>query len=322
MNGLWILAAALKWIGIVLLALLLLLLLLVLLVLLSPVKYRVEVKKEGTASGAFGVSWLLGALRCQGAYAPENGLDLHLKVFWLTLLGGEPKAEKEKKEKKEKKRKKRRKAEPVPEEAAQEISQPLGVREKTEPAKPKAELPEQERPPELPKAQKMERRQAKAVRRVKLEEIAEAPPPEQDFPEDDEAFFTGGDEEPEKRIPPVLSAILHMEGKKEILAAMKKLLARLMKGILPGNFFLKGTFGTGDPAATGYLLAAAGILTARFGNDIQVRGEFSKAAAEDVEIRARGRIVPAYLLWAVLAFLLAKPVRRMLWRLWKMRKEW
>ena len=169
----------------------------------------------------------------------------------------------------------------------------------------------------------MERRQAKTVRRVKLEEIPEPEPPlpEMEFSEDDDAFFTGEDseEKTKKGIPPIVSEIIHIEDKKGIFSALGKLLKRLLKGVLPGNLFVKGTFGTGDPTTTGYLLAAAGILTARFGNDIQIKGDFSKAAAEDVEIRIKGRIVLAYLLWAALAFLLTKPVRRALWRLWKAR---
>ena len=47
------------------------------------------------------------------------------------------------------------------------------------------------------------------------------------------------------------------------------MLKKLMKGILPGNLFVKATIGTGDPTTTGYVLALAGILTAKFGNDIQ-----------------------------------------------------
>ena len=85
---------------------------------------------------------------------------------------------------------------------------------------------------------------------------------------------------------------------------------RLLKGILPGNFFLKATIGTGDPPTTGYLLGLAGILVAKFGNDIQIKGDFTKATVEDIEIRVKGKIVLGRLLWTVLAFGLTKPVRR------------
>ena len=326
MNGFWILAVIGKWIGIVLLAVLLLLLLLVFLVLFSPINYRVEGEKKNAPGGLFRVSWLLGAIRCRGSYDADNGLKIRLKVLWLTLPGGEPKEKKTKKVKK-------RKQNAAQEETAPSNTQPAGVsligaREKTMlESEPELQstpepIPQSAPKPEPPKAQNMERRQAKTVRRVKLEEIPEPPLPEMEFSEDDDAFFTGEDsgEKTKKGIPPIVSEIIHIEDKKGIFSALGKLLKRLLKGILPGNLSIKGTFGTGDPTTTGYLLAAAGILTARFGNDIQIKGDFSKAAAEDVEIRIKGRIVPAFLLWAVLAFLLTKPVRRALWRLWKARK--
>lgn len=323
MNGFWILAVICKWIGIVLLAVLLLLLLLVFLVLFSPIKYQVEGEKKDMLGGLFRVSWLLGAIRCRGSYDADNGLKIQLKLLWLTLLGGEPKEKKKKKEKK-------RKQKAPQEETAPVDAQLIGAREKTapesepEPQSTPEPIPQSEPKPEPPKAQSMERRQAKTVRRIKLEEIPEPEPPlpEMELSEDNDAFFTGGDseEKTKKGIPPIISEIIHIEDKKGIFSALGNLLKRLLKGILPGNLFIKGTFGTGDPTTTGYLLAAAGMLTARFGNDIQVKGDFSKAAAEDVEIRIKGRIVPAFLLWAVLAFLLTKPVRRTLWRLWKARK--
>ena len=61
---------------------------------------------------------------------------------------------------------------------------------------------------------------------------------------------------------------------------------------------------------TGYVLALAGMLTAKFDNDIQVKGDFTKATAEDMEVRVQGKIVLGKLVWAVLAFALTKPVRK------------
>ncbi len=322
MNEFGILAVICKWIGIVLLAVLLLLLLLVFLVLFSPINYRVEGEKKDAPGGLFRVSWLLGAIRCQGSYDPDNGLKIRLNVLWLTLLGGEPKEKKKKKRKQKAVREETASANTLPIDTQPSGASLIGAREKAAPES-KPELQSAPKP-EPPTTQGMERRQAKTVRRVRLEEIAEPEPPlpEIEFPEEDDAFFTGEEsgEKTKKGIPPIVSEIIHIEDKKGIFSALGKLLKRLLKGVLPGNLFIKGTFGTGDPTTTGYLLAAAGILTARFGNDIQIKGDFSKAAAEDVEIRIKGRIVLAYLLWAVLAFLLTRPVRRALWRLWKARK--
>lgn len=318
MSGLWVLAAICKWVGIALLAVLLLLLLLILLVLFLPIGYQAEAEKDAELSGSFSVALFLGAVRCRGGFDSENGLKIKLKVFWLTLFGGEPKKEK-----------KRKKKDTPEEKAAAEGKmpepQPIAAREKAvteEPPEPE-KTAEAEKTPEPEKAQRVAR-QGKTFRRVALEDIAEPEPPlpEPEISDEDEAFFAGeGEEEKSRRIPPIVSEIIHIEDKKKIFSALGKLLKRLLKGVLPGSLFVKGTFGTGDPTTTGYLLAAAGIWKARFGDNIQIKGDFAKAAAEDVQVRVKGRIVPAYLVWAALAFLLAKPVRRALWKLWKARKK-
>ncbi len=99
MNGIWILLGILKWIGIVLLGLLLLLFVILGVVMLSPIRYRLSGQKDAEISGAFDVSYLFGAVRANGSYTPEQSLQMKVKVLWFTLLGGEPKEEKEKKSK-------------------------------------------------------------------------------------------------------------------------------------------------------------------------------------------------------------------------------
>lgn len=318
MKVLLILLGILKGIGIVLLALLLLLLLIVLVVLFSPIRYQLAGEQKAELGGSFGVSWLFGAVRIDGGYTPAESLKLKVKVLWFTLVSGEPK---EKKEKKPKKKKAPKKEELKPdlqaaEKTTKQAEKPAEA-EKEEP--PKMEKKE-EKPAEQPKQQRMERKQPKTVRRVKLSEVEEKPPTEDmdiqlEFNEDD-AFFTGKEakEEKKEKIPPIVKELWSIEEKKEIFKALKKLLKRLMKGILPGNLFIKGTIGTGDPTTTGYVLALAGVLTAKFGNDIQIRGDFTKATAEDMEVRVKGKIVLGKLLWAVLAFGLAKPVRKAIWK--------
>lgn len=93
----------------------------------------------------------------------------------------------------------------------------------------------------------MAEKQPKTMRRVKLSEIAEKPPEPEEI--EDDAFFTGEEqekaEESEKKgkIPPILKELWSIEDKKQIFKAFGKLLKRLLKGILPGNFFLKATIG-------------------------------------------------------------------------------
>lgn len=318
MKVLLILLGILKGIGIVLLALLLLLLLLVLVVLFSPIRYQLAGEQKAELSGSFGVSWLFGAVKIDGGYTPAESLKWKVKVLWFTLVGGEPK---EKKEKKPKKKKAPKKEELKPDLQAAEKN----TKQAEKPAEEKKEEPpktekKEEKPAEQPKQQRMERKQPKTVRRVKLSEVEEKPPTEDmdiqlEFNEDD-AFFTGEEakEEKKEKIPPIVKELWSIEEKKEIFKALGKLLKRLLKGILPGNLFIKGTIGTGDPTTTGYVLALAGVLTAKFGNDIQIKGDFTKATAEDMEVRVKGKIVLGKLLWAVLAFGLTKPVRKAIWK--------
>ena len=312
MRFLLILLGILKGLGIVLLALLLLLLLLVLVVLLSPIRYRLAGEKKEEVCGCFGVSWLFGLVKAEGKYTPAESMKLKVKVLWFDLIGGEPKEKKEKKQKPKKAPKKEEpdlkaaeRTTPPEKETAEQPPQPL---KETEP--PKQEPPK-------PKPQRMAEKQPKTIRRVKLSEIEETPPAEEmEFPLEEEAFFTGEEVAEKKgRIPPIVKELWSIEEKKAIFRALGKLLKRLMKGILPGNLFLKATIGTGDPTTTGYVLALAGILTAKFGKDVQIKGDFTKTTAEDIEIRVKGRIVLGKLLWAVLAFVLTKPVRKAIWKM-------
>ena len=300
MKALLILLGILKWLGIILLALLILILLIVLVVMLSPIRYRLQGEKKEELGGTFGVSWLFGAVRADGSYTPAEKLKLKVKVLWFTIMGGE-----EKPKKKSEKPKKKKESKPV--------KQPdLQAAEKTEPKpEPKKEEPKEEKSKVKP--QRMEEKQPKTIRRVQLSEIEEKPPAEDTelvLLDEDEDFFTGEKEEKKEKIPPIVKEAWSIEDKKGIFKALGKMLKRIIRGILPGDFFLKATIGTGDPAATGYMLALAGILTAKFGDDIQVNPDFTKATAEDIEVSVKGRIVLGKLVWAVLAFALTKPVRK------------
>lgn len=196
----------------------------------------------------------------------------------------------------------------------------------------KAEPPKEEIPKEAPEESKKEpntvrpMQKKQGMRRVRLEDIEEektTEPKAEDIPDDlDEAFFTGeGEDTEEKEENPLWKQLLAVEDKKGIAKALWKFIKRMAKGILPGHLIIKGTFGTGDPVWTGYLLAMAGILKGKFGEDLEIKGDFAKAAAENIVVRVKGKIVPGYLLYSTLAFALAKPVRRLIMTLWKGRKQ-
>ncbi len=344
----------LKCIGILLLALVCLLLLIMLVVLLAPIRYEAGGEKTDAIRADGQIKWLFVQVVARWQMGDKEPF-VDLLIFGKSLL--EKKKAKAKAARKKRKKSRpqkegdliytREKAAPpkdtpprpvmeqevpkevIKEEVPKEEPQKEEIRKeeilKEEP--PKEEIPK-ESSEEIKKephtVRPMQKKQG--MRRVRLEDIEEEKPPEppeQDIPDDlDEAFFTGeeGDTE-EAKENPLWKQLLAVEDKKGIAKALWKFIKRMAKGILPGNLIIKGTFGTGDPVWTGYLLAMAGILKGKFGEDLEIKGDFAKATAENIVVRVKGKIVPGYLLYSTLAFALAKPVRRLIMTLWKGRKQ-
>ena len=339
----------LKCIGILLLALICLLLLIMLVVLLAPIRYEAGGEKTDAIRADGQVKWLFVQVVARWQMGDKEPF-VDLLIFGKSLL-------EKKKAKAKAARKKRKKPRPQKEgdliytrekavppkdtpprpvmeqEVPKEVVKEEVIKEeipKKEP--PKEEIRKEEIPKEEPKESKKEpntvrpMQKKQGMRRVRLEDIEEEKPTEpkaEDIPDDlDEAFFTGedGDAE-EKGENPLWKQLLAVEDKKGIAKALWKFIKRMAKGILPGHLIIKGTFGTGDPVWTGYLLAMAGILKGKFGEDLEIKGDFAKAAAENIVVRVKGKIVPGYLLYSTLAFALAKSVRRLIMTLWKGRKQ-
>lgn len=339
----------LKCIGILLLALVCLLLLITLVVLLAPIRYEAGGEKTDAIRADGQVKWLFVQVVARWQMGDKEPF-VDLLIFGKSLL-------EKKKAKAKAARKKRKKPRPQKEgdliytrekaappkdtpprpvmeqEVPKEVVKEEVIKEeipKKEP--PKEEIRKEEIPKEEPKESKKEpntvrpMQKKQGMRRVRLEDIEEEKPTEperEDIPDDlDEAFFTGedGDAE-EKGENPLWKQLLAVEDKKGIAKALWKFIKRMAKGILPGHLIIKGTFGTGDPVWTGYLLAMAGILKGKFGEDLEIKGDFAKATAENIVVRVKGKIVPGYLLYSTLAFALAKPVRRLIMTLWKGRKQ-
>lgn len=339
----------LKCIGILLLVLVCLLLLITLVVLLAPIRYEAGGEKTDAIRADGQVKWLFVQVVARWQMGDKEPF-VDLLIFGKSLL-------EKKKAKAKAARKKRKKPRPQKEgdliytrekavppkdtpprpvmeqEVPKEVVKEEVIKEeipKKEP--PKEEIRKEEIPKEEPKESKKEpntvrpMQKKQGMRRVRLEDIEEEKPAEpkaEDIPDDlDEAFFTGedGDAE-EKGENPLWKQLLAVEDKKGIAKALWKFIKRMAKGILPGHLIIKGTFGTGDPVWTGYLLAMAGILKGKFGEDLEIKGDFAKATAENIVVRVKGKIVPGYLLYSTLAFALAKPVRRLIMTLWKGRKQ-
>lgn len=339
-----VLLLILKCIGIFLLALVCLLLLITLVVLLAPIRYEAGGEKTDAIRADGQIKWLFVQVVARWQMGDKEPF-VDLLIFGKSLL-------EKKKAKAKAARKKRKKPRPqkegdliyTREKAAppkdtpprpvmeQEVSKEVVKEEVIKEEIPKKEPPKEEIPKEAPEESKKEpntvrpMQKKQGMRRVRLEDIEEEKPTEpkaEDIPDDlDEAFFTGEDGDAEEaKENPLWKQLLAVEDKKGIAKALWKFIKRMAKGILPGHLIIKGTFGTGDPVWTGYLLAMAGILKGKFGEDLEIKGDFAKATAENIVVRVKGKIVPGYLLYSTLAFALAKPVRRLIMTLWKGRKQ-
>ena len=349
----------LKCIGILLLALVCLLLLITLVVLLAPIRYEAGGEKTDAIRADGQIKWLFVQVVARWQMGDKEPF-VDLLIFGKSLLEKKKAKAKAARKKRKKPRPQkegdliytREKAAPpkdtpprpvMEQEVSKEVVKEEVIKEeipKKEPPKeeirkeemPKEEPPKEKIPKETPEEIKKEpntvrpMQKKKGMRRVRLEDIEEEKPTEpeaEDIPDNlDEAFFTGedGDTE-EKKENPLWKQLLAVEDKKGIAKALWKFIKRMAKGILPGHLIIKGTFGTGDPVWTGYLLAMAGILKGKFGEDLEIKGDFAKATAENIVVRVKGKIVPGYLLYSTLAFALAKPVRRFIMTLWKGRKQ-
>ena len=349
----------LKCIGILLLALVCLLLLIMLVVLLAPIRYEAGGEKTDAIRADGQIKWLFVQVVARWQMGDKEPFVDWL-IFGKSLLEKKKAKAKAARKKRKKPRPQkegdliytREKAAPpkdTPPRPVMEQEVPKDVVKEEIPKKepPKEEILQEEiRKEEIPKEEPpkekifkeepeeikkepntvrpMQKKQG--MRRVRLEDIEEEKPTEpkaEDIPDDlDEAFFTGeGEDTEEKEENPLWKQLLAVEDKKGIAKALWKFIKRMAKGILPGHLIIKGTFGTGDPVWTGYLLAMAGILKGKFGEDLEIKGDFAKATAENIVVRVKGKIVPGYLLYSTLAFALAKPVRRLIMTLWKGRKQ-
>lgn len=352
-----ILLAILKFIGIFILGILLLSILIITVVLVSPLKYRIAGEKKEHTNGDFEAKWLFGLIRVKGKITYGNEPKITVKVLWFTVFG-EKKQKKQKKKVRKKKPKPvpqrmkpgptfatRQKADKAPADGIYmaENAQPA---EDTPHIKPDAEIKpdteiklnteaKQDTEIKLEEPYLEESYNAKEtplppkpnVRRVKVSDIKERPiEPSTQKEEDPDDFFSGetmqeNDTSLLDKLRFYFAKFQEIDDKKGIFLAAKKLLKRLIKGILPNQIALKATLGLGDPTNTGYLMGLVGILIAKFGNNINIKGDFTRLVAEDIEVKVKGKIVIGSFLYAIVAFGLAKPIRRILIKLWKGRKQ-
>lgn len=332
--GLSILLTILKIIGIVFLVLVAVIFLILLLVLFCPFRYQLQGEKQEAIGGKGEVRWLFGLLCVGGEYFEKTGMKAYGKLFGVSVFGEE-----------KKKRKKRKKEKPVVKKEVNAVE--ISARSKE--IERKQEVSEEASVATLEKEEKVEEKISDASviekntstdrveqrvsipRRVKLSTVIEVPE------ESDEIKIDVGQEkkEQEKEHPkrkkkeqknledereqaiPLWKQYMDMPDKKKLMKACIRLVHRIGKGILPKNFYLQGTIGTGDPAYTGCLLAVAGAAKAKFGDNLNIKGNFAAMALDDIVFRVKGRIIIGGILFSLLRFLLTKPVWSYIRVYWK-----
>lgn len=312
----------LKCIGILLLAIIGIILFMVLTVLLSPIRYEAGGEKIDKLRGDFRIRWIFGLVSVSGAL--QEGQEN--PIFDIRILGKSLTQNKKRKKRKKKKqpdilytRETQKPNTQTPPRAVTEPEQP----QQTE--KPEIKEPQIEIQPEIPKQEPPQKKEG--IRRVKLEQIQETPPP--DIPKqepkephiyDDKNGTKADADDMGMDWKKLLQMAWSYDQKKAVAKAIWRFVKGITKTILPNHLYFKGTFGTGDPAQTGYLLAMTGILKAKFGESLQIKGDFAKATAEDITFRLKGKIVLGYLAYLTARLALAKPIRPIIKSLWKGRK--
>ncbi len=338
----------LKCLGILILSIVLLVLAAFFLVLFSPIRYRLQGVYRKNLAGSFSVSWLFGILKVKGEKPAAEEMKTEIRLF------GQPLGKKKKK----KKRKKRKvPAQKVSKDILySREKQETPVTTSAVPRKETEETPKDEPAEKQPSAEKettaetqAEHKAAetpekpKGIRRVKLSDIEEEPPLENPFwgGKVDTSFtdtnpkaasakkksFKRKTKEKKEKISGKFSALkkiwvqyTKIEQKREILKAVWRFLRSVTKGALPRKLCIKGILGTGNPKTTGYLLAIFGILKGKYGEHLQIQGNFAERTCE-LETAAQGKIVMGQLAFFALRLALAKPVRPLIHTFLKKRRE-
>ncbi len=316
----------LKCIGILLLAIVGIILLVILTVLFSPIRYKAKGEKTDTLCGDFQIKWIFGFVAVSGAWQQgQQNPILDIRIFGKSLT----------QDKKQKKRKKKKQPDILYTREAQKPNTQTPPKAVTQPDKSQAQQPQiketqpEIQQPEIPKQQPPQKKEG--IRRVKLEQIQETPPPEipkqktekQKEPHiyDDQNSTKADADDIGIKWKTICKMALAYDQKKALAKATWQFVKALTKTILPNQLYFKGTFGTGDPALTGYLLAMTGILKGKFGENLDIKGDFAKATAENIVFRLKGHIVLGHLAYLAARFALSKPVRHIIKALWKGRKR-
>ncbi len=297
---------ALKLIGIVLAVVIAIIIAVAVVVLVMPFKYEFSGEKYEKIKAAACVRWLFGIVKVSFSF-DDGESELGAAVFGKVVY---PKKEAPKEIKV------RGGASSENKEANETLAEKKAEPEKKEPEKkePKKEPPKEatEAPKKKPakKAEAMAKKEAgPRVTKVKMPEVSEFPPEEEEPPKKTIKDF-------------VLGYLKDMpnEDKKLLIVTVLGTIKGVIRHILPEDISLYAVIGTDDPSVTGYILAGAGIARGATGKDILVQGDFERKRAEG-EAFIKGRIRLGTLLYIMLRLLITRPVRKFIIGFIKVRGE-
>ncbi len=303
----------LKILGLILLALLLLFLVLLILVLALPIRYEAVGRASPPEYEARGkISFFLGVLTCM-ALVNQEKLSISVRLFGSTVLkrgtSWKPAPEPEKKEEPKPTPEAEKKAQPAPEPEKKAKSVPEPEEKKKpapEPEKKKKSASEPEKKagsaPE-PKKKKTEGTKKSGGETAEKKEKEKKPENSESSSAADRA------KQAVSRIQSVWTQI-HDPVNIRMFHLVRHQLARILRHILPRELSVKGTFGTGDPARTGYLLGLFYMLCPlyyRMG-EFELSGDFEGKSLRG-RIYFKGRIHPGMPLLAVLRLALDRDIR-------------
>jgi len=300
---------ALKVLGIIILILLAIVLFIFLTVLIVPVRYSIEGEKYAEIKGGAKVTWLFKVLNAAADFA-DGKLSYKVKVFGRVFLD----SEEEVKEEMPSEDMTADKTEPEEKASVKEIIFDDGNNAETK-ALDEEEVTAAEADAEKRAAEERKRfeeykqsRKKAVVRRVKMKDIAEVAETSEEAKAEENA--EENKKEPQK-IDKDYFIKMPWEEKKRLIGCAYRLIKRVLKGVLPKDFYLDAKIGTGDPSTTGYVLAAAGIVKGTVFENVNITADFEKAFFEGGG-KIKGKITIGYLLYCALCFALAKPIRKII----------
>ena len=118
----------------------------------------------------------------------------------------------------------------------------------------------------------------------------------------------------------IMWSFLREERNIGVLRFILKKVFKAIGSVLPKKFKAKIHIGLEDPATTGYIIGSAAAFYHKWGDSLQVTGDFENQVFEG-EVDIKGRIIPGIFLWTAIRLYLDGRVRRLIKQVRKLSKE-